>query len=62
MSQAKLTNLLPLIREAACVVVENEINENEEYETKALAGKYTIKAIMSSAFSVGESYSMSHMA
>jgi len=31
MSQAKLTNLLPLIREAACVVVENEneINKND---------------------------------
>ena len=40
--------------QAATVVVESEIEENKEYETKTITGQYTIKAIMSSGFSVGQ--------
>ena len=53
MSQAKLTNIMPLILEAAKVVVEKDLKENVEYETYEISGEYTIKAIMSSGFSIG---------
>ena len=42
MSQAKLTNILPLIREAAKVVIEKELKENVEYETFEISGEYSL--------------------
>ena len=42
MSQAKLTNILPLIREAAKVVIEKVLKENVEYETFEISGEYSL--------------------
>ena len=45
MSQAKLTNIMPLILEAAKVVVEKGLKENVEYETYEISGEYTLKLL-----------------
>ena len=48
-----MTELLPLIQRAADSVLENDIIANSNHDVKEIACKYTIKAIMSSAFSIG---------
>ena len=54
MSQAKLEKTLPLIENAAKVLVKDLIKPGKEYDTKELSSAYTIKAIMSSGFSIGK--------
>ena len=54
MSQAKLEKTLPLIENAAKVLVNDLIKPGKEYDTKELSSAYTIKAIMSSGFSIGK--------
>jgi len=53
MSNANLTELLPLIQRAADSVIQEDIGENQKYNMRHIAGRYTIKAIMSSGFSIG---------
>jgi len=52
MSQAKLEHTLPLIENAAKVLVKDFIKPGEEYDSKDISSAYTIKAIMSSGFSI----------
>ena len=54
MSQAKLEKTLPLIENAAKILVKDLIKPGKEYDTKELSSAYTIKAIMSSGFSIGK--------
>ena len=54
MSQAKLEKTLPLIENAAKVLVKDLIKPGKEYDTKEISSAYTIKAIMSSGFSIGK--------
>ena len=54
MSQAKLEKTLPLIENAAKILVQDLIKPGKEYDTKELSSAYTIKAIMSSGFSIGK--------
>ena len=54
MSQAKLEKTLPLIQDSAKVIVKNLIQPGKEYDTKEISSAYSIKAIMSSGFSIGE--------
>ena len=44
---------MPLIQKAADSVLEKDIIENGKHDVKEIASRYTIKAIMSSAFSIG---------
>lgn len=62
MSQSKLEKVLPLIQSAAKIFInEDGISEDEEYETKSFCQQFTVKAIMSSGFNIGESETMIHM-
>ena len=54
MSQAKLEKTLPLIENAAKVLVNDLIKPGKDYDTKEISSAYTIKAIMSSGFSIGK--------
>ena len=54
MSQAKLEKTLPLIQDSAKVIVKNLIQPGKEYDTKEISSAYSIKAIMSSGFSIGK--------
>ena len=54
MSQAKLEKTLPLIQDSAKVIVKNLIEPGKEYDTKVISSAYSIKAIMSSGFSIGK--------
>ena len=54
MSQAKLEHTLPLIENAAKVLVKDFIKPGEEYDSKDISSAYTIKAIMSSGFSISK--------
>ena len=53
MSQQKLEKTLPLIENAAKILVKDLIKPGKEYDTKVISSAYTIKAIMSSGFSIG---------
>ena len=53
MSQQKLEKTLPLIENAAKILVKDLIEPGKEYDTKEISSAYTIKAIMSSGFSIG---------
>ena len=53
MSQQKLEKTLPLIENAAKILVKDLIKPGKEYDTKEISSAYTIKAIMSSGFSIG---------
>jgi len=52
MSQQKLEKTLPLIENAAKILVKDLIKPGKEYDTKEISSAYTIKAIMSSGFSI----------
>ena len=54
MSQAKLEKTLPLIQNSARVLVKDLIQPGKEYDTNEKTSAYTIKAIMSSGFSIGK--------
>ena len=54
MSQAKLEKTLPLIQKSAKVIVKDLIQPGKEYDTKEMSSAYSIKAIMSSGFSIGK--------
>ena len=61
MSQSKLEKVLPLIQSAAKIFIDEDgISESEEYETKAFCQQFTVKAIMSSGFNIGESETIIH--
>jgi len=51
MSATKLIEVVPLINKAAEVCCD-QVKVGEDYETKALASRYTIRAIMSATFAV----------
>ena len=62
MSQSKLEKVLPLIHSAAKIFIDEDgISEDNEYETKAFSQQFTVKAIMSSGFNIGESEIMIHI-
>ena len=54
MSNSSLTELLPLIQRAADSVLADDIVKNGKHDVKDIASRYTIKAIMSSGFSIGK--------
>ena len=59
MSQSKLEKVLPLIQSAAKIFInEDGISEDKEYGTKSFCQQFTVKAIMSSGFNIGESETM----
>ena len=54
MSNANLTDMMPLIQKAVDSALDEDIIPNKNYETKEIAQRYTLKAIMSSGFGVGK--------